>query len=131
MRKIATCHPGRKHYGLGLCKYCYHIEWNRRSTEKVAKYRVSQKDAVLKKTFGISLNEYQILLETQNGVCAICGRPERTVHRRGGAVRTLAVDHNHRTGRIRGLLCATCNTLLGRIENVDIDIFLSYLRRHR
>jgi Recombination endonuclease VII len=50
---------------------------------------------------GISDEGYARLLQAQGGVCAICGAPPKT--------RRLSVDHNHRTGRVRGLLCFRCN----------------------
>lgn len=69
----------------------------------------------LKRAFGISLADYEGLCATQGGVCAICKRPERdTLGRR------LAVDHDHDTGAIRGLLCRNCNTGLGMLgDSVD------------
>lgn len=71
----------------------------------------------LKKRFGISLEEYQLMLENQNNLCAICGRPERTVDHRTKKVRSLAVDHNHNTGKVRGLLCTDCNRALGLLQD--------------
>lgn len=60
----------------------------------------------LKTQFGITLDEYDVMLSTQGGRCAICECRPRT--------RRLAVDHNHKTGAIRGLLCMRCNhKLLG------------------
>ena len=53
---------------------------------------------------GVSDDEYERLLEAQEGGCAICGNPPKT--------RRLHVDHNHRTGRVRGLLCFRCNRAL-------------------
>jgi Recombination endonuclease VII len=67
-------------------------------------------NSALKTQFGISLEDYEKILESQNGVCAICG---------GGAGRKnsrFAVDHDHETGRVRGLLCLYCNTRLGWLE---------------
>jgi hypothetical protein len=53
---------------------------------------------------GVSDEEYAALLEAQHGGCAICGNPPKT--------RRLSVDHNHRTGKVRGLLCFRCNRAL-------------------
>jgi hypothetical protein len=50
---------------------------------------------------GIDTDLYEQLLASQNGGCAICGNPPKT--------RRLSVDHNHRTGQVRGLLCFRCN----------------------
>ena len=60
---------------------------------------------------GVSDAEYDRLLEAQNGGCAICGNPPKT--------RRLHVDHNHRTGRIRGLLCFRCNRALPTYATSD------------
>jgi hypothetical protein len=67
--------------------------------------------------YGITLEQYDEMFTKQNGVCAICGKPE-TGKNQHGVVR-LSVDHNHSTGEVRGLLCTRCNKHLGIIENVD------------
>jgi hypothetical protein len=58
--------------------------------------------------YGITLDDYNEMLERQGGTCARCKQPP-------GLLR-LAVDHDHYTGRVRGLLCGACNTYLGRLE---------------
>jgi hypothetical protein len=67
----------------------------------------------LKRTYGITEDDYQRLLEHQGGVCAICGQVPRA--------KRLAVDHDHVTGKVRGLLCANdefgCNVTLRRLLN--------------
>lgn len=79
----------------------------KRQADPEAAYRY-KRDHQLKSQFGISLNDYEKILESQGGVCAICKeRPEET----------LAVDHCHSTGIIRGLLCASCNNGLGRFKD--------------
>ena len=69
--------------------------------------------------------DYAALLAAQGGVCAICGRPPK----QGG--RKLHVDHDHRTGRIRGLLCFTCNRyILGKYATVaKLRAAADYLER--
>lgn len=72
----------------------------------------------IKSKFGITIDEYQRLLENQNGQCAICGYKEPQ-----GATRhdRLYVDHNHDSGAIRGLLCMHCNAGIGHFkENLTI-----------
>ena len=66
--------------------------------------------AHLRRVFGMSQEEFVLLLEKQNGVCAICQQGCKTG-------RQLAVDHDHATGDIRGLLCADCNLGLGRFQD--------------
>lgn len=66
----------------------------------------------LKTKFNLSLASYQALLTAQNGVCAICHQPERYGSVKRG-VNQLSVDHDHKTGEVRGLLCQSCNRALG------------------
>jgi len=60
----------------------------------------------LKSNFGITKEDYETLFEAQHGVCASCGKSEPNGRR-------LAVDHDHDTDKIRGLLCTNCNTGIG------------------
>ena len=82
----------------------------------------------LKRTFGITLEDFDRMVKDQDGVCAICGKPE-TASTGNGSVRRLAVDHDHKTGKIRSLLCGVCNQNLGVYENGK-EQFEEYLRRH-
>lgn len=77
----------------------------------------------LKHEYGITVEQYEAILEAQGGVCAICGRT------RGDKM--LAVDHDHDTGEVRGLLCVRCNTALGTFGDNEAGItrVLDYLRR--
>ena len=73
--------------------------------------------------YGLAPGEYGELYLHQKGVCAICTRAT-------GATRNLSVDHDHRSGRVRGLLCRPCNDLLGHLRD-DADAVLriyTYLR---
>jgi hypothetical protein len=65
------------------------------------------------RTFGLTVEQYDAMVLAQGGVCAICGRPEVVKHHSSGKVRALAVDHDHETGDVRGLLCGRCNRGLG------------------
>lgn len=61
--------------------------------------------------YGITQAKYDAMLAEQGGVCAICKLPESRENQFG--VMSLAVDHDHETGRVRGLLCSYCNRALG------------------
>lgn len=83
--------------------------------DKRTKKNDRQKSSTLKLLYGITLEEYNELFEKQNGRCAICG------NHRSESKRNFDVDHNHKTGKVRGLLCRRCNSGLGLFgENTDI-----------
>ena len=67
-------------------------------------------DRMVVKTYGLTPGEYDRLYAEQGGVCAICRRAK-------GKVKRLAVDHDHETGLVRGLLCGPCNQLVGYFQN--------------
>ena len=89
------------------------------------------RDARLHQLYGISIDEYDRLFAAQNGVCAVCRRPERSQNQYG--LVSLSVDHDHRTGKVRGLLCVDCNRAIGQLGD---DVLLlraavDYLERFR
>src|SRR5678810_15646 len=66
--------------------------------------------------FGLSQDEYDAMEQVQGGLCATCRRPEES-----GWARRLHIDHDHDTGKVRGLLCGKCNTCLGGFnENIEV-----------
>ena len=81
----------------------------------------------LPKRFGLSMSEYNELFIKQEGKCAICN-----VHQ-SEFIKALAVDHNHRTNKVRGLLCFACNSAIGKLKESDeiINNALEYLRKWR
>jgi len=81
---------------------------------------------------GCSTNQYRTLFEAQGGRCAICGVGEGHRSRYGKACR-LAIDHNHRTGQVRGLLCNNCNRGLGRFkDSIEfLEAAVRYLKREQ
>ena len=73
----------------------------------------------LKRKYGISIDEYNIFLERQDNKCSMC-----ECEFSDSLKRRLCVDHCHKTGKIRGLLCFNCNTVLGKV-NDDVHILLN------
>jgi hypothetical protein len=73
----------------------------------------------LKRTYGITTQEYAEMLAEQEGLCAICRRPESA--KRRGRVKPLAVDHCHDSSRVRGLLCHRCNAAIGLLQD-DVNV---------
>lgn len=68
----------------------------------------------LKRRYGIDEKQYNELFQKQKGFCAICNRHQSNLEKR------LSVDHDHKTGKIRGLLCNPCNIAIGNFED-DIN----------
>lgn len=93
------------------CKTC--------ANQKDEPYKQHRIETGWQRRYGISLDEYQALFDKQGGVCAICGKPETRMHK--GVVARLSVDHDHKTGKVRGLLCQPCNHGLGGFkDNLDL-----------
>ena len=76
------------------------------------------KDDRLQYLYGITIEHYNRILHQQNNCCAICNRAESEFTRK------LSVDHNHTTGKVRGLLCSTCNYGLGLFKD-NLNYLLS------
>lgn len=71
------------------------------------------------KTYGLTLEQYEALYEAQGGVCYICQRAT-------GKRKKLAVDHDHETGYVRGLLCGICNKILGHFRDDAATAYRCY-----
>jgi hypothetical protein len=97
-------------------------EWQKRYREK---NRRALSDGERKRRFGITPQEYEKRFNSQNGVCAICFNPETAT--RLGKIKALSVDHCHKTGAIRGLLCSDCNTGIGKLKD-DPKVLQSAIR---
>ena len=140
--KPATCHPDRKHQAKGLCSKCYNAEYRasnqesirrgrKEASEKHKEYmkqynrerRGSARAMHLHYRYGLTVEQYDALLEQQDYRCAAC----RT-HEKDAPKGRLHVDHDHAccSGRdscgqcIRGLLCQSCNQALGHLKD-DIE----------
>ena len=84
----------------------------RTNTQSQSLLKVSPRDKYLRRVYGITLSQYEDLLKKQKDSCAIC------VKHRSLEKKSLAIDHDHKTGEIFGILCQFCNyRLVGRIRN--------------
>jgi hypothetical protein len=107
----------------------HRVELNRirrhrlRDSGVVAHRNPPTRDYYLRRRFGIGIPEYDALLDAQGGACGICGGQNFG--------RRLAVDHDHETGRVRGLLCTRCNAALGSLGDSEASLqrALDYLKR--
>lgn len=71
----------------------------------------------LMRTYGMTGDEYRAIWERQGRVCALCKQEETQKHHKSGKVNALSVDHCHRTGVVRALLCWRCNTVIGKVKD--------------
>lgn len=103
-RKLTPGHSGARYCDAG-CR-----EKARQARDR---YALQRKNLAvqLRRRYGISLEQYEAMLELQDGRCAICGRHGDEFGRR------LAVDHCHETGKVRGLLCINCNPGIGAFRD--------------
>ena len=108
--------------GSRVCLECRR-GWDR-ARSKTEHRRRQQKDRNLRSRFGITLDEYETLLQDQNQRCAICN--DVLTDGKGGA----CVDHCHTSGRVRAILCSPCNKGIGYIkEDLDrVAAIMRYLR---
>lgn len=85
-------------------------------------------DGIIRRVYGITLQEYDNMLYEQGNGCAICGTKNDVVEGR-----RLAIDHCHDTGKVRGILCARCNQALGLFcDSVDnLESAVQYLKKHK
>ena len=122
--RMATCHPDKPARTRGLCATCAHREWYLKNREKRLEQtrayndawrkteagRKIQRNARYKIKYGITIEDYDRMFEEQSGLCAICGNPPEEGQ-------LLNVDHDHETGKVRALLCFTCNNGLGSFQD--------------
>lgn len=149
---VATCHPEKRHVGLGLCENCYRMQWRKKNEARTkelkrenylrnrdkyiarSKERYASRDCrqhsikvrarVLLQKYGISLDQYEQMLALQGGRCKICKDTP------SGRWARLVVDHDHSDGHVRGLLCTSCNLKLGWMESHQPNIE-EYLDRRK
>ena len=76
--------------------------------------KIHDRNKHLKRRYGLTSNDYELLLLKAKGVCEICGRAEIEVSQRN---QRLNIDHNHQSGHVRGLLCSVCNRALGFMDD--------------
>lgn len=98
-----------------------HKEW-KKNYRALQSTKDARRNQLLQKNFGITLEDYTKMLVGQSGVCAICLKADPP--------RSLAVDHCHKTGKIRGLLCRACNVSIGLLEDDGdrLERAIRYLR---
>ena len=140
-----------KYFAREMCKYHYHKQYmlapehraKRKQYAELNKEYIQEwqrKNRVLKgkqyhlqDSYRLPAEDFHRMLAQQEGRCASCREPEVNVDPRTSKVFSLAVDHDHATGKIRGLLCTRCNTALGLLKDSSEKIvaLLNYLEVSR
>jgi len=116
--RMAECHPEKRHHALGLCQTCYGRQSRPKYPESL--YVNSRRKTNLKRRYGITVEEYDALLESQEGRCKVCRRLPQKMR--------LQVDHDHEIEKklgkvvVRGLLCFRCNRGLGAFEYLNENL---------
>ena len=108
------------------CRHTYENASYHKHKQKRPYNYISDKDSKLKRAFGIGLADYHRMFAEQGGCCAICKTNDT------GKRKAFAIDHNHITGAVRGLLCSNCNTGIGNLRD-DIGLLkdaIQYLEAH-
>ncbi len=102
------------------------FEATRKAYIASGRYSASSRRSHLKRTFGITVDEYEARLREQGGGCAVCEQPPKPG-------KSLHVDHDHETGYVRGLLCFKCNAALGQLDDdiPRIERALTYVATKR
>lgn len=122
---------GGKNYRLGRCKVC-HLEWISKHHAKNPGLKKEQANRHwhkvgynkrMEKQYGLTREQFDLLADEQHGVCAIClKQPEKW-----------NIDHDHATGKVRGLLCSPCNLGIGCLGDDEANLrrAADYLQEHR
>lgn len=107
LSKFTKC-SWRKHSYSRMCKPCAY----KKHKKYLQEFPLKWKNTRLKFFYGITLDQFDQMTKEQNGVCPICLKiPE-----------VLCVDHSHKSGQVRGLICHKCNMLLGGVDDNPITL---------
>lgn len=122
------------------CKSCENartVKWRKNNkTEynaQMAQHRRNYSKELKTQKYGITVEQWQALFDSQSGLCAICKQPETNFDKRHNKLRTLSIDHCHITGKVRGLLCGKCNNALGLFNDDPnlLDAGSHYLKNNQ
>ena len=112
-----------KRYPHSRCKECDHVK--NKAYIKINRAKVTKQQMVRhrEREYGVTEEQYNNMILSQNNLCAICSQP---------STRTLNVDHDHETGKVRALLCINCNLGIGNFQDslVYLQNAVDYLNHH-
>ena len=126
-----TRHKNNGKWGFySYCRACNNKKFKKYSIDNPEKCKRTYRNSKLKKLYGLTFEDQEGMLKNQNYKCAICGKE---IFLFGSSKKLTAhVDHDHKTGKIRGLLCQECNSGLGKfMDNTDYLLSVSYLKKNK
>ena len=125
-------HP-HTHDGLQtVCKSC-HAKTSSAGYRKMSQTEKDRRNARSKAArYGMSLDEMLAYVDAHNGLCDVCGKPDET-HRKATWTNKLTFDHDHVSGKLRGMLCSRCNIAIGSVEDNPETLYAlaEYIERFR
>jgi hypothetical protein len=113
--------PEKKKKQREACK-----KWYEKKYKQDDSYRIRKNKMRVLSKYGLKIEDYERMLEDQDYKCFICLKPHEEKPRK-----RLHVDHCHKTGKVRGLLCPSCNTSMGKLEDdvCRLKRMIAYLER--
>lgn len=129
-KKCDTCGITGKYYAKGKCNVCYSRARIASKPGLKEEYDRRKRERVLEELYGITHARYEEMVEMQGGRCAICEESLKTVESKN--VKHYCVDHDHKTGQVRGILCTNCNFGIGHFKDDEtrLQSALMYIRKH-
>ena len=136
----SVCHPDNTAFVGTQCRRCYELRANAEDPTRLERNRASAREryrrqpaekrrgAIIAK-YGLTVAAFELLLKQQRGCCALCSKDVTGSSGKGGL--DAQIDHDHLTGRVRGLLCRPCNTSIGQLGDTieGLERAITYLRR--
>ena len=109
-------HPLTRDRRQSRCKRCQNRDSAERYRNTSIETRAKRIATIKARKYGMTLDELRSIIDAHDENCDLCGKPD-TTHRKRTWTRQLTLDHDHETGRFRGLLCSPCNLALGNANN--------------
>jgi len=113
--------------------YSHKLEQDLKCKQYDLEHLEERRDRTLDVLYGITQLDYERIYSMQGGKCAICGKEETARACKSSRPKRLSVDHNHKTGEIRGLLCNRCNTAIGHLQENPVTLInaANYILSHK
>ncbi len=132
MDKCNRCKKEKDNDGFTRCLNCrekrnlqakrYYEKWSLLTDERRKHFKRRNRNAALVRKYGITIEEYELKFSEQKGLCGICKQDLIENKQKGwGGKKEPCVDHCHKTGKVRGILCRGCNLALSMIEDKDFQ----------